>query len=240
MRTFRVLFFTQGFYGDRIVGNIKRLAPENWRLLNFQIPKELPQLIEEPGEIVEGFKLSGVWDLIVFLGESPSAFMLLPSIVKATSAINVIAPVDDYSWLPFGLERQIRGELQSLGVVVMFPRPFCSLTSTGIGAIDNFAEMFGAPKLEIVLSQNIVKSVKVLRGAPCGSTWYVAEKLAGNKAESAEHRGAILVQTYPCLASRRFERVLSDAPIHVSARIISKSISDALKNIGKEQALSKH
>ncbi|MBS7619554.1 hypothetical protein KEJ21_02770 [Candidatus Bathyarchaeota archaeon] len=234
MRTFRVLFFTQGFYGDRIVENIKRLAPENWEILSLQIPKELPQIIEKPEEIVKGFKLSRVWDLIVFLGESPSAFMLLPSIVKETSASSVIAPVDDYSWLPLGLERQIRGELQSLGIGIAFPRPFCSLTSTGIGAIDKFAELFGAPKLEIVLSQNIIKSVKVVRGAPCGSTWYVAEKLPGNKAESAEHRVAILVQTYPCLASRRFERILSDAPIHVSARIISKSISDAIKNIDDE------
>lgn len=234
MGTFRILSFTQGFYGDRIVENIKRFAPKNWRLLDLRIPKELPQIIEKPGEIVEDVKLSEEWDLIIFLGESPSAFMLLPSIVKAVSVSSVIVPVDDYSWLPLGLERQIRGELQNLGVDIVFPRPFCSLTSTCIGAIDKFAEIFGAPKLEIVLSQNIIKSVKVLKGAPCGSTWYVAEKLVGNKAESAERRGAVLVQTYPCLASRRFERVLSDAPIHVSARIISKSISDAIKNIDKE------
>jgi hypothetical protein len=229
LKTFRVLFFTQGFYGDRIVENIKKHAPENWRLHNLNITKELPQIVEKPEEIVKGLKLSKEWDLIVFLGESPSAFMLLPSIVKATSVSSVIAPIDDYSWLPLGLERQIRGELQSFGIDITFPRPFCSLNSTGIDAIDKFAKMFGAPKLEIVISQNIIKSVKVVRGAPCGSTWYVAEKLAGNKVESAERRGAILVQTYPCLASRRFERVLSDALIHVSAKIISKSISDAIK-----------
>lgn len=232
MGVFRILSFAQGFYGIRIVENMKRVAPVDWRILNFHISKELPQIIEKPEDIVDGLKLLGVWDLIVFLGESPSAFMLLPSIVKAVSVSSVIAPVDDYSWLPLGLERQVKGELQSLGVRAVFPRPFCSLTPTGVEAIDRFIELFGTPKLELVLSRNIIKSVRVIRGAPCGSTWYVAEKLIGSKAEFAESRGATLAQTYPCLASRRFERILSDAPIHVSARIIAKSISEAMKKAG--------
>lgn len=229
MASLRLLLFTQGPYGRRILENICRRAPSGWTIQHIPLPSLLPQIVEEPEEIVEPLGLAGQWDLVVFLGESPSAFSLLPTILRRISTRAVIAPADDYSWLPMGLERQIRSELESLGVSVVFPRTFCTLAPVGISPVDEFAQNFGSPKMEVTAEDGVVKTVEVLRGAPCGSTWYLAEKLSGTRVDDAAERGALLVQTYPCLASRRIDRFFSDAPIHVAGRVAYKAVDSALK-----------
>ena len=229
MTSLRLLIFTQGQYGRRILENISRRAPSGWIIRHIALPRALPQMVEEPEEIVEHLDLSGEWDLALFLGESPSAFSLLPTIMKRIPARAVIAPADDYSWLPMGLERQIRSELEALSVDVVFPRTFCTLAPIGIPPVDEFARIFGSPRITITAENGVVRAVEVLRGAPCGSTWYLAEKLPGTRVEEAADRGALLVQTYPCLASRRIDRIFSDAPIHVAGRIAHKAVDTALK-----------
>lgn len=208
--------------------NVGGRAPSGWKISHAALPQLLPRIVEEPKEIVENLDLSGEWDLVVFLGEGPSAFSLLPSILRRVSAKAVIAPADDYSWLPMGLERQIRSELEALGVGVVFPRTFCTLAPVGIPPVDEFARSFGSPKITIAAENGAVKSVEVLRGAPCGSTWYLAERLPGTRVEEAAERGALLVQTYPCLASRRIDRLFSDAPIHVAGRVAYKAVDRAI------------
>ncbi len=226
----RLIVFTQGGYGDRVLDNLRRRAQEEWTIGHEALPEALPPIIEEPEKHISGLKLSGEWDLVLFLGESPSAFSLLPAVVRRLSVGAVVAPVDDYSWLPLGLERQIRSELEGLGVKAVFPRTFCTLKPVGVPSVDEFARIFGSPMLGIAVEGGKISRVDVVRGAPCGSTWYMAKKLPGTRIEEASARAAILVQIYPCLASRRVERLLGDAPIHVAGRLVEKAVEDALKS----------
>ncbi len=223
----RLLVFIQGYYGGRILGHIKGHAPEGWGLHHYALPESLHPIIEAPEEVVEAFKFKREIDLVIFMGQSPSAFSLLPEVMKRVSARSVIVPIDDYSWLPLGLESQLRAELEEMGVEAVFPRTFCTLSPTGSRWIDEFAEVYGSPLLKIVEENDVVKTVRVLRGAPCGSTMYMAEKLPGTKVEIAGARAAILVQIYPCLASRRIERYFGDAPIHVAGHLVSKAVEQA-------------
>jgi hypothetical protein len=193
------------------------------------LPLDLPSIIEEPEEVVDGFGLEGEWDLVIFMGESPVAFSLLPAILEKISPSAVIAPADDYSWLPLGLERQIRSEIEDMGVDIVFPRTFCTLTPTGAPAIDEFARVFGSPRLRLETRDGAVISVEVLRGAPCGSTLYMAERLPGTRIEEAGSRAGTLVQIYPCLASRRVDRHFGDAPIHVAGHIAQKAVERAIE-----------
>lgn len=224
----RLIVFTQGAYGERILENLRRRAPQDWVIEDSVIPGDLPAMIEEPEGIVEGMGLGGSWDLVLFMGESPSAFTLLPSILENLEVGAVIAPVDDYDWLPLGLERQIGGEIEEMGVDIVFPRTFCTLTLVGVPSIDVFAELFGAPGLKVEVIDGKVSGVDVLRGAPCGSTHYMAEKLPGTKIGDAKPRAGTLVQIYPCLASRRVDRFFGDAPIHVAGKIAEKALEKAL------------
>jgi len=227
LERFRVLFFTQGEYGERIFRHVTREAPPHWSLRKIRLPQSLPDFIEEPEEVVAeilpGERLR--CDLLVFLGESPSAFSLLPEVLDRVQARGLIAPADDYAWLPLGLERQIRSELR---LPAVFPRPFCSLAEVGDPAIDEFAGLFGRPTLRLETERGLVERVEVLRGAPCGSTHYMAERLVGTPEGEAPERAGLLIQTYPCLASRKIERAINDSLIHISGQIIRKSIEEAL------------
>ena len=226
----RLLVFTQGGYGERVLDNIRRRAPQEWTIEHEALLETLPPIIEEPEKHISGLELGGEWDLVLFLGESPSVFSLLPAVVRRLSAGAVVAPVDDYSWLPLGLEWQIRSELEGLGVKTVFPRTFCTLKPMGVPPVDEFARIFGSPRLWIAVEGGKISRVDVVRGAPCGSTWYMAEKIPGTRVEEAATRAAILVQIYPCLASRRVERLLGDAPIHVAGHLVEKAVEDALKS----------
>ena len=225
----RLIVFTQETYGDRILENIKTHAPLEWTTQQVSLPDNLPDLIDEPDKFVDVLDLYGEWDLVLYLGESPSAFSLLPTVLKRISAKAVVAPVDDYSWLPLGLERQIREELEGLDVVAVFPRTFCTLAPVSNFFIDKFAKRFGSPKLRIKTEGGIISDVEVLRGAPCGSTWFTADGLLGTKIEESAEKAGLLVQLYPCLASRQADRFFSDAPIHVAGRIASKAVESELE-----------
>jgi hypothetical protein len=137
--------------------------------------------------------------------------------------------VDDYSWLPRGLENQIKDEIERLNIKIVFPRTFCVLIPIGVPSIDKFAQLFGAPSIRIKVSGEKVECVDVLRGAPCGSTWYLAEKLPGTNTNEASSRGGTLVQIFPCLASRKTDRVLQDTPIHVAGYLAKKAVEKSLE-----------
>jgi hypothetical protein len=193
------------------------------------LPSDLPSLIEEPEKAVKALDINGSWDLILYLGENPQGFTLLPAILSKLSAPAVIAPVDNYQWLPPGLERQIQDEVVSLGVDIVFPRTFCTLTTIGVPTIDEFASLFGAPILEVSIKDGAVACVKVRRGAPCGSTHFMAGELPGTCIEEAGARAGTLVQIYPCLASRKVDRHFGDAPIHVAGHIAKRAVEKALE-----------
>ena len=79
VKNFRVLFFTQGDYGEKIFSNFKSCAPISWSINRIQLPQNLPNIIDNPEPIIKKIlpqrKLE--CDLLVFLGESPQAFELL-------------------------------------------------------------------------------------------------------------------------------------------------------------------
>jgi hypothetical protein len=225
----RLIVFTQGAYGERILETLKSRVPRDWIIEHLVIPSDLPVMIEEPEEIVEVLELGGTWDLVLYMGESPAAFTLLPSILEKLEVGAVIAPADDYDWLPRGLERQIGDEVEEMGVEIVFPRTFCTLTHMGVPSIDEFAELFGAPSIKAEVVNDEVSYVDVLRGAPCGSTHYMAEKLPGTKVGDAKPRAGTLVQIFPCLASRRVDRFFGDSPIHVAGKLAEKAMEKALR-----------
>ncbi len=232
----RLLIVTQGEYGERIQENIRSRAPDDWVIHGTHLTKGLPPVIEEPEGYVEELELNGVWDLVLFLGESPSGFSLAPEVARRTGASALIGPVDDYSWLPLGLESQIRAELEEDGVKAVFPRTFCTLVPVGDVNIDAFAVIFGLPKVSIEVEEGLVAKVHIKRGAPCGSTSYMADELLGTAVEKALSKAGTLVQIFPCLASRRVERLLGDAPIHVAGHLAAKAVERALEPSKRDES----
>ncbi len=122
----RVLAIVQGEFGHRKVRNIRAHAPPGWRIEAWELPHSLPLLLDDLEEYLPVDLTKA--ELVLALGESPSAMQLVPEAAKKAGAKAVIVPIDDREWLPSGLEMQLKREFKALGIASAFPTPFCALT----------------------------------------------------------------------------------------------------------------
>ena len=122
----RILVAIQGHYGQRIVDNIRRCCPSDWKVYSFTVPQNLPDIVDDPDEFLP--KELPEADLLISLGEHPGVAQMIPDMVARSHAKAVIAPADSRTWLPPGLARQIKRKLESQGVDMVYPVPFCTLT----------------------------------------------------------------------------------------------------------------
>jgi hypothetical protein len=237
----RILVLHQGHYGERIFQHIQGAAPEGWVLELITPPRVLPIVIDEPEEFLPSNIPQA--DLLLAMSESPETAQLVPAIARLSEVRAVIMPVDNSVWLPLGLQNELRCEITGMGVAVVFPRTFCTLTekTAGYGSdveyydsehIASFAEYFGRPRLKIELDAagTGITGIKVERSAPCGSTHYVAEKLVGVPVTEAVPQAGLYAHHYPCLASMQMEAT-GDTLMHISGYVVNDEVEQELKTL---------
>lgn len=236
----RILAISQGRYGQRIVDNIRRYAPEHWQVQQWVVPASLPSVVDDARDFLPPMLPAS--DLVLSLGESPSVAVLLPRVVEMTGARGVIAPVPNAAWLPTGLVNQLYEWLAQMGVAAVFPKPFCSLTESeynvgtwrvryGDGPIGEFASYFGRPALRVSVQDGTaaIQAVQVLRDSACGCARHVADKLAGVGLDEAEFQAGILHHHFPCLSSMTIDLEYGDALINVSGHILQEGLRHSLR-----------
>jgi hypothetical protein len=237
----RILAITQGRYGQRIVENIRRYAPDHWQMQQWVVPTSLPSVLDDTHDFLPPMLPAA--DLILSLGESPSVALLLPDVVKMSGARGVIAPIDNAAWLPNELVNQLHEWLARMGVVIVAPKPFCSLTENEYnvgerrvryvdGPIAEFARHFGRPAVRVNWAENNAQigSVEVVRDSACGCTRYVAEKLSGVSAEQVQLQAGILHHHFPCLASMTIDADYNDALLNVSGHILQEVVKTDIES----------
>ncbi|NIR87263.1 thymidylate synthase [Candidatus Bathyarchaeota archaeon] len=216
-------------YGRRIVENICKRGFAYW--IHWVHEFELPSadLLDNPEKYLP--KNMPECDLILSLGLLSDLQYTLPIIAKKTKAKAVITPIDNPNWIRRGLKRQIQKELAEISVASAFPKPFCSLEKASNLYIDKFAKHFGRPKIELETRKRLISGVQVKRGAPCGSTWFIAERLIGVETSQQKVRGEVAKahHAYPCLASMIIDPELGDAILHKSQHIIREAVEEKKK-----------
>jgi len=229
----RLFVLYQGHYGQRILENIRRFGPKDWTVKDWRAPSALPPVVDDPAEFLPQDLPAA--DLVLSLGESPSAAQLLPSIVERTGAKAAIAPVDNVDWLPEGLMRQLRAQLEETGVNAAFPKPLCSLTEESYSAhqekteyedlwITEFARCFGRPVFRIACENDKVAKVKVERDTACGCARDVAHQLVGVDVQEAIIQAGLFHHHYPCLATMRVDANLGEPLIQVSGNFMRQAV----------------
>jgi hypothetical protein len=231
----------QGSYGQRILDNIERSAPETWTVVTWHVPTDLPSVADSP-TTVPSPALSMVLpdhlpasDLVLSLGESEGAAQLLPDVVERTGARSVIAPVDDTAWLSDSLVRQLRAQLAEMGVTAVFPKPFCSLAGPEIDnrgramALDDpwiaeFARYFGCPVFRIECNDQWVITVDVKRDAPCGCARAVADQLIGMDVQKSVIQAGLLHRQYPCMAMAQADPYLEVSLLQISGDLMRAAV----------------
>ena len=236
----RILTVVQGEYGNRITLNIRRNAPTDWTVESWSAPRVLPPVMDYPEEFLP-MTLPGA-DLILSLGEHPGVAEFLPDIVQMTGAKAVLAPIDNVQYLPPGLQRQLGNWLMELGVPLVCPKPFCTLTEHTINAhrrlteydvplVAQFARYFGKPVLDVIVDEETkcVAAVNVVRDAACGCGHHVAAGLVGVSAEEAEYAAGMLHHHFPCLAAMVIDPDYNDTLLHVSGNVLKDEVAWQVK-----------
>jgi len=225
----KLLAIVQGNYGRRMVEAWQAHGPTEWEIAMLEITTALPTMMEDPAQFLPANIPKA--DLVISLGEHPGVAELLPDIVRAAEARAVIAPVDNRAWLPPGLAKQVERILQKMGVAVIFPVTFCALKEGDAQdpLIKEFARLFGDPEIEIAVEADRVKEVRVIRSAPCGSTYFVAEALKGTKVQDAEEKSGILHHNYPCLSTMTVDWEFHDTLMHRAGYFTKQAVHKALK-----------
>ena len=239
----RILVLTQGPYGERIARNLRENAPSDWKVEEIVLPKRLPALIDEPEEFLPASVPQA--NIVLAASESPGAAQLISAFVKRSGARSVIAPIDNSAWLPSGLANQLRAELAEMGVVAVFPKPFCSLTENSYGfrrsaqpyndeLIATFAKHFGRPRLKIRVNPEtrLIENVEVLRNSTCGGAAHAAKGMIGLHADEADTKAGLILHHYPCLCSMNQEWLddrLYDTLMHASGYIMNEEVAEQVK-----------
>ena len=238
----KILAVISGEYGNRHIRNIKKHGPEKWEINTWQTPPVFPPFIDDPDDLLPDELPEA--DLVLSFAEHKGAAELLPEIARITKTQAVLVAVDDESWLPRGLERQLREWLDDMGVACVTPKPLCSLTESTYGVtrhdiasydnglIREFAAYFGQPelKLEIAPDSRLITSAEVLRDAVCGCARYVAEGLIGLSVNEAEEKAGLLHHHFPCLASMvKLPHFNHDTLMHVSGQVLKNNVGAQTK-----------
>ena len=237
----RILAIISGEFGLRNIRNIEDNGPQDWTLHTWKAPPMLPPMIDDPEDFLpDSFPES---DLILSFAEIKGVAELLPEIAKMSKAKAVIVAVNNETWLPLGLGRQLRGWLDDMNVVCATPRPLCSLTESDFGVtrheripfnspeIAAFARHFGKPDLKIKVDpgSNTIESAHVIRDAVCGNTRHVAEQLVGLPTSEVLDKAGLLHKHYPCLTTMtKLDDFDHETLMHESGNQLTENISHQL------------
>ena len=232
-----------GEYGKRHLQNIQIHKPPSWQIKSWQAPVNFPLIVDYPEDhLPDAFDPT---DLILSFAENKSVAELIPDIVQMTGARGVIVAVDNETWLPRGLARQLVGWLNRMGVPCATPKPLCSLTETDYKItrrerisykspeISEFAQYFGQPDLEIQVDPDTreISRADVKRDAVCGCARFVTEGLIGLSVDDAEENAGLLHHHFPCLASMtKLNDYNHDTLMHESGNLLKENIGKQIKS----------
>ncbi len=188
---------TRGKYGHRLIETVKEHS--NNSVVTADLPEFVPVFIEEPDEFLESLN----FDRSVFSAEIVITYSLHPDLTSAIAKLAAEAGVRSLI-VPGGTSRASIPELKNIskisGIDIEVDEICCSLESNAFNK--PFAEIFGSPILEVKTENGKIADVKVIKGAPCGSTWYMAKEIIGTDIKDAPPKAGLLIQHYPCRATR--------------------------------------
>jgi len=210
----------------------------------IQLPKpaDLPDFIDNPEEYMP--KKLPKADICLASGLHKDLLLELPEHIANAGIKALIAPIEDWQELPLGVRKQVEAKCKELGLECAFPKPFCTLTpEKEKPTIARFiAETkVGRPLLEISLTtigkDEVIECAVVRRSAPCGSTWYIARKLAGvsTKQEALYDAIAKAHHSYPCTATMNTDPETKEPILHIGGFTIREEVDKALEKAWAEK-----
>jgi len=213
---------TRGKYGRRLLDTLA--AHTKFKVTSADIPKTLPNLIDEPAPFVDNLDLDTAVlssDLLITYSLQPD---ITPEITRRAARSGAKAVIIPGSWSNAGDPWELERISKQYGTRILVEDICCEIGEDADLTVNKFASVLGRPLLEVQVVDGKVSDVKVICGAPCGSTWWMAEQLKGVPVSEAPARAGLLVQQYPCRAVRG-----TRGGIHRSAELHKQAVEDAIR-----------
>lgn len=219
----KIVIVSDGPYGERAYSTIKKEFP--CEFLVIDPPKsQFADEIEIHPDVKDVLEKA---DLII-------TYILHPDLTLDL----VDALHQKVAWIIVGAWRGegFRNQLEQYGNVSC-PENMCDLTENGNPVYDKFVSKFGLPKVHIECKGHEIVGIDVSRCSPCGSTFFVAEELVGEKADKdLPIKAGLKIQHYPCRAPKM--RLFSDeCRKEMAARFHKEAFENALEELKKSHKI---
>ena len=225
-----------GLYCESCKYNVYSFVRNVRAAIQLPDPSELPAFIDNPEEYMPR-KLPKA-DICLASGLHKDLLLELPQHIKNAGIKALIAPIEDWQEVPMGIRKQLEEKCRELELECAFPKPFCTLEpEKDKPTISRFIEetKVGRPLLEIstmkIGKDEVIEYAAVRRSAPCGSTWYIARKLAGvsNKQDVLYDAIAKAHHSYPCTATMVSDPETKEPILHIGGFTIREEVEKALE-----------
>jgi hypothetical protein len=107
-------------------------------------------------------------------------------------------------------------------------------TCCGLGPhrhLGEYGKRFGAPEFDIILENDRIVEIRVLRGAPCGATWKAAERIKGLSVEEALIRIGLDTQFFCTADPAGWDPIHGKSPVHFAGKVHMKALKRALEKL---------
>ena len=225
-----------GLYCESCKYNLYSFVKNVRAAIQLPNPADLPAFIDNPEEYMP--KKLPQADICLASGLHKDLLLELPNQLKKAGIKALIVPVEDWVEVPLGVRKQVEARCSELGLECAFPKPFCTLEpEKDKPTIARFIEetKVGRPLLEITLAmvdkKEVIECAVVRRSAPCGSTWYIARKLAGVSTKKEELYDAIAKahHSYPCMATMNTDPETKEPILHIGGFTIREEVEKAIE-----------
>ncbi len=224
-----------GLYCESCKYNVYSFVKNVRAAIQLPSTSDLPAFIDNPEKYMP--KKLPQADICLASGLHKDLLLELPNQLKKAGIKALIAPIEDWVEVPMGVKKQVESRCQELGIECAFPKPFCTLEpEADKPTIARFIEetKVGRPVLEVTLrmvdKKEVIECAIVRRSAPCGSTWYIARKLAGVRTQQEELYDAIAKahHSYPCTATMSTDPETKEPILHIGGFTIRKEVEKAI------------
>ncbi|MBS7287405.1 MAG: thymidylate synthase [Candidatus Freyarchaeota archaeon] len=195
-----------------------------------RVPQDLPPFLENPEDYFP--RDPPRCDLLIVVGVHQDILASVDALAERMGVKGVIVPIEDGGWCPVGLQKQVEKSLEEIGVASAFPRPFCTLEERGTGdVVDQFVRecRVGRPVVEVEVQGDMITKGRVLRTAPCGSTFYVMQQIKLTRIYRLNERIAEAHHAYPCTASMQYDKTIGDTYLHIGGYAIRNAVVSSLQ-----------
>jgi hypothetical protein len=91
------------------------------------------------------------------------------------------------------------------------------------------------PEFRLILRDDMVERVDVLRGAPCGATWDAAKKIEGLRLSEALARIGLETQFFCSADPAGWDPIYEKSPVHIAAHLHTAAFRKAAEEAEQKE-----